>query len=169
MDQAEEHFLNDTWSLYFHDPNDTDWGRSSFRKIIDVFTIEEFWKIHALIQGRLHLGMFFLMREGIFPLWEEKENKQGGYISLKILKSNVPDVWEKLSASLLSESMLKKEHSHLWNQINGISISPKKSFCIFKVWLRSKDVKDGHLYNVALPEWQDALFKAYDEDELTKP
>jgi hypothetical protein len=157
----DDHFLNDCWSLYFHDPSDENWARSSFQKITDFTTIEDFWGAHALLTPRLHQGMFFLMRESVFPLWEEKENRSGGYISLKILKTQVPEIWEDLCAKLLSESLLKPAYGNLWDHINGLSISPKKTFCIIKIWLKTHEVSTPIMYNIKGADISEILFKAY--------
>jgi len=159
----EEHFLHDVWTLYFHDPNDDKWDRASFKKIVDVSTVELFWQINALLQDKLHMGMFFLMRESIFPLWEEKENRDGGYISLKVLKTKVQEVWELLCNKVLSESILVPEHQDMWSHVNGVSVSPKKSFCIFKIWLRTQDAKDPSWYQIKTPDLSEVLYKSYSE------
>lgn len=160
---TEPHYLNDTWSMYFHDPNDEKWDRGSFKKVADVSTIERFWQVNSGVGDKLHMGMFFLMRDAIFPLWEEKENRDGGYISLKVLKTKVNEVWEFLSARVLSENILKSEHSHLWNNINGVSVSPKKSFCIFKIWLRSQQVKEPTSFQITdnTLDLSEVMFKSY--------
>lgn len=168
---AASHFLNDSWCLYFHDPNDTHWGKTSFVRITDMSSIETFWGVHGIMSSKLHLGMFFLMREGIFPLWEEPDNRQGGYLSLKIPKNRVAHVWTELCGLVLGEVILREPaRTEKWNQINGISVSPKKSFSIIKIWLRSKDMRDAALYQ--LPphaDCSDVLFKAYDEEEAVPP
>lgn len=157
----ELHTLNDCWTLYFHDPSDEDWSRNSFMKITDIKTIEDFWSIHMTIKDHLHQAMFFLMRSSIFPLWEDTDNRNGGYISLKILKAQVPETWEELSAKLLSEKILKPAHSNLWNHINGISISTKRSFVIFKIWLKTHEVSLPSMYDIKCSDMSEMLFKAY--------
>jgi hypothetical protein len=41
---------------------------------------------------------------------------------------------------LLSESFIKDEYIDLWEILNGISISPKKNFCIIKIWLNNNNI-----------------------------
>jgi len=159
--ELTEKFLNDSWSFYFHSPNDENWSRSSFQKLTDVTTIEEFWGLNELVSQRLHQGMFFLMRENVFPLWEEKENRDGGYLSIKILKTKVPEVWEDLCAKLLSENLLVGTHAVKWSHVNGISISPKKSFCIVKLWIKTKDLANPNMYDIKTPDCSEMLFKAH--------
>jgi hypothetical protein len=165
--ETETHILNDTWSVYFHDPNDDRWDRSSFKKVTDVSTIERFWQLNNLLHDKLHTSMWFLMRSDIFPLWEEKENKSGGYISLKVLKTKVTDCWENLCSRVLTESILHSNYAHMWDQINGVSVSPKRSFCIFKIWLKTPELGNPSLFKISTPESSEVLFKSYASEEST--
>ena len=76
--------------------------------------------------------MLFLMKEDITPLWEDSKNKQGGCFSYKINNKITYNTWKKTSF-LLVGCLLTNSISH-YNDINGITISPKKSFCIIKIW-----------------------------------
>jgi hypothetical protein len=75
------------------------------------------------------------MAEGIKPTWED--NIKGGSWSYKIDKKDIAQAWTKLSVHLLSDNFIEKNESKadLHNQMVGISISPKKTFSIFKVWI----------------------------------
>ena len=157
----ESEFLNDTWCLYYHGSNDSDWSRNSFKNLTNVSSIQQYWSAEREIVAELHLGMFFLMRESIFPLWEEKENRDGGYFSIKVLKTKAVEAWEELCALLLGETLLFDEHLDRWDLVNGISISPKKSFCIIKIWLRSKDLIEPSAYNIHKPEFGEIMFTPY--------
>ena len=141
-------FLNDMWCLYFHDPFDEKYDVENYTKIITVSTINEFGIMYYLLKDRLHQGMFFLMREHIFPKWNDDENKNGGFLSIKILKDKVKSFCEKLFIELVNESLLKNEYIENWNLINGISISPKKHFCIIKIWLKNNKISNHLYYNI---------------------
>lgn len=124
--------LNNIWVLWFHNASN-DWTINSYIKVSEIKTIEEFWEIYLrlnnfIVQG----GMFFLMKKNIEPLWENDENINGGCWSYKINKNDSLNAWTELSMYLCSEKLLKNEK--LFSKINGISISPKKSFCILKIW-----------------------------------
>ena len=78
--------------------------------------------------------MLFVMRKGITPMWEDEANRDSGCFSFKVANKFVYDVWKTLFYSLCGETLIK-DVSQTKN-INGITISPKKNFCIIKVWLR---------------------------------
>ncbi len=87
--------LNSKWSLYYHDPENPDWSNQSYIKVCDFNSIEMFWKIHSVLPHNLfHLGMFFLMRDDIFPTWEDPQNINGACWSYKIAISETREAWE---------------------------------------------------------------------------
>jgi len=131
------------WSLYYHDPEDSNWTANSYITIYDqIDSIEQFWEVyHLLPKGTFHLGMFFLMRESILPTWEDPANSNGGCWSYKVPIADVFEVWESLSAYLVSEQLAPT----IDRLLTGISISPKKGFCVIKIWNN-----DSTLNNVSL-------------------
>jgi hypothetical protein len=76
----------------------------------------------------------FMMRDGIKPMWEDKANSDGGCFSYKINNNNVKQVWDQLCCLVVGNT-LSKDNKFMKN-ITGITISPKKSFCIIKIWMR---------------------------------
>ena len=84
--------------------------------------------------------MLFLMRQNIKPMWEDPNNKAGGCFSFKVTNKNVPDVWKHVSYLLTGESL--STDKAFQDNITGITISPKKSFCILKIWMKSLDFQN---------------------------
>ena len=126
--------LNDTWVLWYHDPNDVNWEIKSYKQVSTISTIGEFWDTYEFLENSvIENSMFFIMRKGINPLWEDPQNVDGGCWSFKIQKGNIKKYWSELSIYLLGENITKKERL-----INGLSISPKKTFCIIKIWNSDK-------------------------------
>ena len=78
--------------------------------------------------------MLFVMRDGIKPMWEDPLNSKGGCFSFKVTNKVVSQVWNKLSYILVGETLTNDPR--LGKLINGITISPKKLFCIIKIWLK---------------------------------
>ena len=153
-------WLNDSWSLYFHDPMDDNWSRTGYKKMFSLSSVSEFWMMFVEISSCLHDGMFFIMRDHIFPKWNDEENKNGGFLSIKILKEKMPSFCEKLLLNLVNESLLIPEYREKSDQINGVSFSPKKNFCIVKIWLKSLDLQDPSRFNIDEEYHGTILFKA---------
>ena len=140
---SEEKILNDSWILWYHDPNDLNWDLASYKQVSEIKTISDFWNTYEFIQNNIiENSMFFIMREGIEPLWEDPQNVNGGCWSFKISKGNIKKYWTELSIYLLGENITKKE-----KLVNGLSISPKKTFCIIKIWNNDKNSNDKNLIN----------------------
>ena len=135
------HDLSDGWILWAHLPHDTDWSLKSYMKIYEFDTVEQAITITETLPPVLVTNcMLFLMRKGINPIWEDERNRNGGCFSYKIPNKDVPDAWKQLSYSLVGETM--SDNKKLLPHINGITISPKKNFCIIKVWLANCSFQD---------------------------
>ena len=135
------HNLSDAWILWAHLPHDTDWSLKSYMKIYEFNTVEQAITITETVPPVLVTNcMLFLMRKGINPIWEDERNRNGGCFSYKIPNKDVPDAWKQLSYSLVGETM--SDNKKLLPHINGITISPKKNFCIIKVWFANCSFQD---------------------------
>jgi hypothetical protein len=156
-----ETFTNDIWSMYFHDPYDENWSLHSYVRFATINSPKSFWNVHELLKDKMHSGMFFLMREHVFPCWDDDNNRKGGCLSIKVLKQDMKEFWESLCIRLLGETLLLPEYQTThWDNINGISTSPKKHFCIIKIWLRSDALNSKVFYNVPSNYYGDILYRS---------
>jgi len=152
--------LNDLWSFYFHDPLNNDWNLSSYIKVKDICSVDDFWVVHNTFKKQIHMGMFFVMREHVFPCWDDPYNKDGGCLSIKVLKQELIPFWEELCMRTLGETLVVPEkRSDIWDNINGISTSPKKHFCIIKIWLKSHAYSDKIFFQLPKGNYGDVLYK----------
>jgi len=157
---SEEIFLNEGWNVYFHDPLDIDWTIQSYIRISSISTIKEYWDNMHNLKPQVHKGIFFIMREYVFPCWDDENNINGGCLSIKILKDHLNDFWEDLTIKLLGETLLKEEKRDLWNLVNGISTSPKKHFCIIKIWLKNDSLANPEYFNIIPKYYGEILYKS---------
>ena len=126
--------LSDKWTLWAHLPHDTDWSLKSYKNIMTISRKSEAASLLKYLPEKMVQNcMLFMMRENISPIWEDKLNRNGGCFSYKVSNNNVYGVWKKVCYLLLGSSITKNKS--IMNDINGITISPKKSFCILKIWL----------------------------------
>tara|TARA_B100000795_G_scaffold270016_1_gene261896 strand:+ start:4975 stop:5532 length:558 start_codon:yes stop_codon:yes gene_type:complete len=138
---TDHHALYDKWVLWAHLPHNTDWRLSSYKSIKEIKSVEHMLSLYSVIPEKLVKNcMLFLMRKGITPTWEDPANRQGGCFSFKVTNSTVPLVWKRLSYVVVGET-LSNNHK-MGKIINGITISPKKSFCIIKIWLKDCSVQN---------------------------
>lgn len=140
--------LNSKWTLWFHKSDDNNWDFDSYIKLIQFETIEEYAIIMNILKPKhIQNALLFVMRNDIKPMWEAEENKKGGCISFKIYRNNIYESWKQLNNYLISENILKDINES--KKINGISISPKKTFSIIKIWVcdNSLDIKKLNVMN----------------------
>ena len=135
-------FLDDTWSFYFHDPHDSDWTLSSYTKVCNISSANDFWGVHNMINHSVGDGMFFLMREHVFPCWDDKYNINGGCLSIKVPKEAVAKTWQDLCVDMLAEAMYAQAEGIATGDINGISVSPKYNFSIIKLWTAGQGMRE---------------------------
>jgi len=112
----------------------------------------------------LYNCMFFCMKTGIDPMWEDAKNRDGGCFSYRVANTDVSIAWRKLLATMCANSLTTSPKYEL--HINGITISPKKRFSVIKIWMDTcsfqnpdiiKDIpnlpKDGCLFKKHAPEF----------------
>ena len=130
-------WLNDVWSVYFHDPADARWTLDSYKRLGDIATVQDLWRMHLTTEPYVTSGMFFVMREHVFPCWDDKANIEGCCLSVKIPLRLAASAWELTLKRALGETLMVAHDG--WEALNGISISPKRGFCIIKLWLRDME------------------------------
>lgn len=163
-EQQQETYLNDVWCYYFHDPYDSNWTNESYKLLGTLSTVEEFWQHHMSLRNDASKGMFFVMRDYAFPCWDDAANVEGGCLSIKVLKEYVADFWEDICIKLLGETLLKEEHRDKWNTINGVSTSPKKHFCIIKIWVKDDTIDSKDFFDLIPGYYGEILFKLNKEN-----
>ena len=139
------------WDLWYHSLSDNKWTKTSYKNIFKIETLVDYKiLIEKLELQHLQNGMYFLMRDDIFPNWEDPDNRCGGCWSYKVPGKNIKKTWDKILLKILTENIIthneELEDSENVkinsNEINGISISPKKEFNIIKIWNKNSDLSE---------------------------
>ena len=144
---APQHVLHDKWDLYYHLPHDKNWDLSGYTAIMkSIDNAEQVILLNESITEHVVKNcMFFVMRNGITPMWEDARNRNGGCFSYKVINKQVFEVWRNLFYMLCGENLCSQQE--LNKHINGITISPKKNFCIIKIWLDVSTYQDPNIIN----------------------
>ena len=130
------------WDYYFHLPFEKAWDLASYRVLHKqmAFAEEVLFVAELVHENLIKRCMFFVMRAGITPQWEDPKNRDGGCFSFKIQFKLVHSIWRDLLFAACGERLfLDKRHHAL---LTGITISPKKNFCIVKIWLCNCTLQD---------------------------
>ena len=163
--QSHQHMLNDKWNLYYHLPHDKNWDVSSYSAIMSsIDNAEQIILLNQTIHDNvLKNCMLFVMREGITPMWEDPRNRNGGCFSYKISNRFVAEVWKKLFYMITGETICKDTSNS--KHVNGITVSPKKNFCIVKIWLDVSTLQDPNIIsNIPNLQQQGCLFKKHEPE-----
>jgi hypothetical protein len=118
---ADDRIPTGEWTLYFHSPREKKWSLETYTDLGTVSTWREvFGLLNALGDTKLKGGMYFWMRKGIPPLWENHQNIRGGSYSLRGGLENGLDIFHLYTiGSMLGVSTGKDD------KVMGINISPK--------------------------------------------
>ena len=128
------HQLSNRWTLWAHLPHNTDWSITSYSPIATFTTVEDTLAVTETLPSILVENcMLFIMKEGIKPTWEDPKNRNGGCFSYKVSNKNVYKVWKDLTYVVAGETISK--NTGFVSCVTGITISPKKNFCIIKIWM----------------------------------
>ena len=127
----DKYLLKQDWILWNHGLHDKSWSNDSYR---EIFSIQYLFDVKTILDNlsveSLKNGMFFFMKTGIFPTWEDHHNRNGFNISYKVPLNHLENSWNAILFKVLTDD----DHN-----INGISISPKKEFNIIKLWVNKND------------------------------
>jgi hypothetical protein len=168
---SDHHPLHSEWVVWYHNPSDQSWTQESYKDILELATVEDFLVLRNSWNQCLplvHEGMFFMMRKKngrvIMPLWEDDENRNGGVWSFKIDKEQAEYVWFKLCMYMIGETICQNEDHAM--TINGVSISPKKNFCIVKIWNNDPSISDVSVISKSMDflNFSEALYTKHTEN-----
>jgi len=135
------HKLSDKWTLWAHLPHNTDWSLKGYIPVFTFTTLEETVSLIQKLPLKLVENcMLFIMRDGIHPMWEDPQNRDGGCFSYKVLSNNIYVAWKELTYATVGGSISTKKG--FFDSVAGITISPKKKFCIIKIWMKNCDYQN---------------------------
>jgi hypothetical protein len=133
------HKLNNLWCCWIHYQNDNDWTIDSYTKITELSNLQELVLfVETVNEAIIKKSMLFFMKENILPLWESEDNINGGYFSYKISNNDIVALFKIIVYKIIGNSFVEDET--ILNNINGVSVSPKKNFCIIKIWMKDKKI-----------------------------
>tara|TARA_B100000214_G_C23915658_1_gene603518 strand:- start:15 stop:494 length:480 start_codon:yes stop_codon:yes gene_type:complete len=135
--------LSSEWDLWYHSINNNKWDKGSYKKIYSITDLCDYNIITQIFrQDHYQNGMFFIMKKGIFPNWEDPINRLGGCLSFKVRSINVIPEWNYMLLHCILEDLMREKN----DKITGLSISPKKEFNIIKVWFSEDNIDYTNLF-----------------------
>ena len=144
--------LNSKWAVSIHNTEKADWTIESYQHIYNFDNAGKYWRLF----NNFHLldkinNDIFIMRDGITPIWEDLNNRNGGICSLKIDYYNKigrneigSEIMVCITTLIVNESLLSNNQD-----INGISYSIRNKSIFIKIWV--KDYKKDSAFPSKLP------------------
>jgi len=135
--------LDNKWNLWYH-YSKNDWSIHGYKNLFTIETIKDFWDLTNSWEdnGGIHKNEYFLMKENVQPIWEDKSNENGGCWSYKKKEEQSQQLWDDLASYLVSGNLSKE-----LNLINGLSISKKKNgWIVIKIW--NNDINKSSLKHI---------------------
>jgi len=123
--------LQNNYILYYHSLYDKNWDLDSYQVIGEFNTVDDFWKLHNRLPT-LVCGSWYLMKNEIKPLWEDKENIKGGGWSFKLTKKFINYYWLEFVMAFIGQYITNDTND--FKDINGISLYPRNNTITIKVW-----------------------------------
>ena len=123
--------LSSVYNLWTHDTCNKDWSIKTYTKILSFATAQDFWKVLNNFDKLFwQSNNIFIMRNNIEPTWETIDNRNGGTCAIKIPDSHALAAFEDIITRIVvdDDNIIKN------NDITGLSISPKSSFFVIKIW-----------------------------------
>jgi hypothetical protein len=133
------HILDSSWSLWIHYVTDPDWSIPSYIKVHSCSHAEELIALHetvVLSECVFRKCMLFFMKDSIMPIWEDDENKNGGYFSFKLALNNIRDTWATVIYMMAGNTI--SDNPEFISDITGIVLSPKKYYYNVQIWMKTK-------------------------------
>jgi hypothetical protein len=161
--------LKYNWNIWYHHEKDN-WKLSGYKQLYNINSANGFWKFYNNWDkvGGVTNKHFFLMREDVTPIWEDKNNINGGCWSFKIQEDQAEDLWEDLSVYLVCNELCPS----IVDEIMGLSICLKKNNnTVIKIWNKNSKNNSLKLINeYILKKWgMDIIYIAHmPENQVTE-
>lgn len=155
--------LPSSWQLWAHLPHDTNWKEDSYKLLGDAKTVEGGVALcHALPDQMVRNCMLFLMRGTVRPMWEDPANRRGGAFSYRVPNRLIPQTWKTLMYRAMGETLDSRAGDEI-HDVAGITISPKKTFCVVKIWTKtSNNTNAARFAEIPGLEPKECMFKKHD-------
>jgi Eukaryotic initiation factor 4E len=179
-----------TWKLTYHACDNKKWRLEDYIEKCKITSMKQFWQVHNNLDkiGNLIDHDYFLMKNDINPIWEDKMNRNGIVISIRVPGKIVNEAWTLLLAMIIGETFSVDNYV-----INGVSIkyvratntressrlkdkTPITKCALIKIWTRkyTKNIQSSinNYIKVIIPKYIDKKYKDYKfttQETIMKP
>lgn len=131
VDANATYELDNKWTIWYHELNDKNWSKRSYKKKYTFDNLKDFILYYEKSKI-INNGFLFIMRDNIFPCWEDTQNINGGCWTFKIDRRKLAETWYYLTMTLIGNTICNNPKD--CEDINGLSVTVKEFNCIIKIW-----------------------------------
>jgi len=154
--QGDQMALNTQWTVWIHNNTNPDWDIGSYEHIYQINNIGSMWRFISVF-GNLDKGtrQYYIMRDGITPIWEDNNNKHGAICSIMIdnsFRTNRAthgdmgvDVFSAICILVMNESFVRNNLD-----VNGLCYSAKGRNILIKLWVKNYEVNKNFIEKLPL-------------------
>ena len=90
-------------------------------------------------------------------------NTSSKFLSYKLSKYMLDEKLFEVCSQILGETLGKSDEYS--NNINGVSISPKKNYYIIRIWIKDNKYASKNNYNIIIPKFSTLMYKNHSEEQ----
>jgi hypothetical protein len=132
--------LSSTWTVWIHENSNCDWSIESYKSIFTIDSVGSMWRFLSIFDNLdKNVRHYYIMRDGITPIWEDNRNINGAICSIMIdnvtknrsFKGDLGvDAFIAICILTMNESFVKNN-----SEINGLSYAIKGRSPFIKIWI----------------------------------
>ncbi|KAI6899942.1 IF4E-domain-containing protein [Hortaea werneckii] len=128
--------LKHSWVIYYRPPTskNSDYEKS-IKPLCRIPTAQAFWQVYSHLKYPSALPTvsdYHLFKEGIRPVWEDEENKQGGKWTMRLKKGVADRYWEELLLALVGDQFAEASE-----EVCGAVVSVRSGEDVFSIWTKN--------------------------------
>jgi len=134
-----DHRLQYTYGLWYIGKTNYQQYDLTLKKIGRFASVEQFWALYSHLVRPSDLNSpsdFFLFKDGIKPMWEHKENREGGQWLVRLNKGLAARCWENLILAILGEQF------DVGDEICGAGVAMRQKKDCISLWNRNAADKE---------------------------
>ena len=138
--------LNSSWTVWIHENENNNWTLDSYTSIYKIDSVGSMWRFLSVFDNLDKSSkQYYIMRNGITPIWEDNNNRTGGICSILIENTTKYSKYGSKSdicvSAFIAICILVMNESFVKNNldINGLCYSIKSKSALIKLWVKNYD------------------------------
>lgn len=128
--------LKNSWVIYYRPPTskNSDYEKS-IKPLCRIPSAQAFWQVYSHLKRPSALPTvsdYHFFKEGIRPVWEDEENKQGGKWTMRLKKGVADRFWEELLLAMIGDQFAEASE-----EVCGAVVSVRSGEDVFSIWTKN--------------------------------